>query len=122
MEIDIACDARLSPLEQYNFLPTLSGEELGVDKVLAIFGRAEPLDFIDLFSIESKYGLEFLCRLAKEKDPGFSLDVFVQMLSSFGRFRRSEFDLDDSTFEELCDRINKWLKLITRPNFMNKSD
>ncbi len=122
VEIDFANDARLFPLEQYNLLPILSGEELGADKVLAIFGRAEPRDFIDLFSIESKYGLEYLCRLAREKDPGFSLDVFVQMLSSFSRFRRSEFDLDDSTFEELCDQVNNWIELITNPNFMSTND
>ncbi|NNN20848.1 MAG: nucleotidyl transferase AbiEii/AbiGii toxin family protein [Acidimicrobiales bacterium] len=122
VEIDIANDARLFPLEQYNLLPTLSGKELAVDKVLAIFGRAEPRDFIDLFSIESKYGLGNLCRLAIEKDPKFSFEVFGEMLSSFSRFPRREFDLDDSNFELLRDRVNTWRELIISPHFMNTID
>jgi hypothetical protein len=51
------------------------GEELAVDKVLAIFGRAEARDFIDFAALEPKYGFERLCELAAEKDTGFSAHV-----------------------------------------------
>jgi hypothetical protein len=40
-EIDLAADARLFPIDPDPGIPTLTGEELAVDKVLAIFGRAE---------------------------------------------------------------------------------
>jgi hypothetical protein len=40
-EIDLAADARLFPIDTRPTVPTLTGEELAVDKVLAIFGRAE---------------------------------------------------------------------------------
>ncbi len=52
--------------------PTLSGEELAVDKVLAVFGRAEARDFHDLMAVESRYGLDRLCKLVAEKDRGFT--------------------------------------------------
>jgi hypothetical protein len=44
-----------------------------VDKVLALFGRAEARDLVDLTAVEPRYGLGRLCRLAAEKDPGLTL-------------------------------------------------
>jgi hypothetical protein len=61
-EIDLAADARLFPIDAGPGIPTLTGEELAVDKVLAIFGRAEARDFIDLAAVEPKYGFERLLR------------------------------------------------------------
>jgi hypothetical protein len=71
-EIDLAADARLFDIDTDPNIPTLTGEELAVDKVLAIFGRAEARDFIDLAAVEPKYDFERLCELAAEKDRGFS--------------------------------------------------
>jgi hypothetical protein len=48
--IDLGADARLLPPEKTAHGLALSGEELAIDKVLAIFGRAEPRDFVDLGS------------------------------------------------------------------------
>ena len=59
-EVDLAADARLFPAEPGRPAPTLSGEELAVDKVLAVFGRAEARDFVDLLAVETRYGLERL--------------------------------------------------------------
>lgn len=51
-EVDLAADARLFAPEQGPLVRTLAAEELAVDKVLAIFGRAEERDFIDLQALE----------------------------------------------------------------------
>ncbi|MHB1510308.1 MAG: hypothetical protein ACYCST_19785 [Acidimicrobiales bacterium] len=40
-ELDLGSDARILPVDQGPGFPMLSGEELAVDKVLAVFGRAE---------------------------------------------------------------------------------
>jgi hypothetical protein len=61
-EVDLGADARLFPAEPGRPAPTLSGEELAVDKVLAVFGRAEARDFIDLMSFESRVRLLRLSR------------------------------------------------------------
>ncbi len=107
-ELDLGTDARLFPVEPGSLAPLLSGEELAVDKVLAVFGRAEARDFADLMAVEPRYGLDRLCQLAAEKDRGFLLSVFADMLGQFDRLRRDEFQLDDAEYERLCHTIERW--------------
>jgi hypothetical protein len=107
-ELDLAADARLFPAEPGEPAPTLRGEELGVDKVLALFGRAEARDFVDLMAVEPGYGLDRLCQLAAQKDRGFTLTVFADMLGRFSRLRREEFELDDARYEQLADEVGRW--------------
>lgn len=107
-ELDLGADARLFPAESASPAPLLSGEELAVDKVLAVFGRAEARDFIDLMAVERRYGLDRLCRLAAEKDRGFLPAVFADMLSQFARLRRDEFELDDAGYEQLRRTVERW--------------
>jgi hypothetical protein len=111
-ELDLGADARLFPVESGSPAPLLSGEELAVDKVLAVFGRAEARDFADLMAVEPRYGLARLCQLAAEKDRGFLLSVFAEMLSQFGRLRREEFELDDAGYEQLRSTIEHWHKQV----------
>jgi hypothetical protein len=107
-ELDLAADARLFPAEPGQPAPMLSGEELAVDKVLAVFGRAEARDFVDLMAVEPRYGLDRLCELAAEKDRGFTLIVFAEMLDGFHRLRREEFELDDASYRRLGDAVEHW--------------
>ena len=107
-ELDLGADARLFPVEPGDPAPTLSSEELAVDKVLAIFGRAEARDFADLMALAPRYGLEHLFTLAAENDRGFDVAVFVEMLARFGRLRRDEFDLDDASYERLVETVASW--------------
>src|SRR6202035_4835097 len=46
-EVDLGADAMLLPVERGELGPILAGEELAVDKILAVFGRAEARDFVD---------------------------------------------------------------------------
>ena len=107
-ELDLGADARLFPVERRQPAPTLSGEELAVDKVLAVFGRAEARDFVDLAAIEERYGLETLFELAAEKDRGFTPEMFAEMAARFSRLRQDEFDLDGDQYRELARRVNAW--------------
>jgi Nucleotidyl transferase AbiEii toxin, Type IV TA system len=107
-EIDLAADARLFPIDTRPTVPTLTGEELAVDKVLAIFGRAEARDFVDFAAVEPKYGFERLCELAAEKDRGFSAQVFGEMLYRFDRLQRREFEIDDEGFNRLGQAVQSW--------------
>jgi predicted nucleotidyltransferase component of viral defense system len=107
-EVDLAADARLFPTEPGDPAPTLSGEELAVDKLLAVFGRAEARDFVDLMAVEPRYGLDRLCRLAAEKDRGFRPRVLADMLGSFSRLRREEFDLTDAGYAQLTRDVDRW--------------
>ncbi|MCZ7590046.1 MAG: nucleotidyl transferase AbiEii/AbiGii toxin family protein [Gaiella sp.] len=118
-ELDFAADARLFPAEPGTPAPTLRGEELAVDKLLALFGRAEARDFVDLRAVEPRYGLDRLCQLAYEKDHGFDPSVLAEMLSRFNRLRREEFELADAQYEQLGGEVERWrehaLELAHRP-------
>lgn len=107
-EIDLASDARLFPLEESHGLRLLAGEELAVDKVLALFGPAEARDFTDFMALEERYVLDRLFELASEKDRGFDPTVFAQMLDQFGRLRRDEFAVDDAQYEALGRKVVLW--------------
>jgi Nucleotidyl transferase AbiEii toxin, Type IV TA system len=107
-EVDLAADARLFPAEPGALVPTLSGEELAVDKVLAVFGRAEARDFVDLLAVQTQYSLDRLCELATEKDRGFTPEVFAEMLGQFRRLRREEFDIGDAGFGLLTREVERW--------------
>ncbi len=112
-ELDLGTDARLFPVEPGSPAPLLNGEELAVDKVLAVFGRAEARDFADLMAVEPCYGLNRLCQLAAEKDRGFLPSVFAEMLGQFGRLRRDEFELDDAEYEQLRRTVERWREQAT---------
>jgi hypothetical protein len=107
-ELDLAADARLFPAEVRRPAPVLAGEELAVDKLLALFGRAEARDFVDLMAVEPRYGLDHLCRLAAEKDRGFVPSVLAEMLGRFDRLRREEFGLDSARYEQLAVAVDQW--------------
>lgn len=107
-EVDLGADARLLPPEPSRYGPVLSGEELAVDKVLAVFGRAEARDFIDLAVLEPRFRLSYLCRRALDKDLGFRPAVLRTMLDRFSRLARDEFDIDDAGFERLCVTLSRW--------------
>jgi hypothetical protein len=118
-EVDVATDARLFPVEQGPGFRILSTEELAVDKVLALFGRAEARDFVDFMAVERRFGLERLFDLAAEKDRGFTPNMFREMLGRFDRLPRTEFPLSDEQHEELAGRVRAWraaaLELIPSP-------
>ena len=107
-ELDLGADARLFPAEPRRPAPTLSGEELAVDKVLAVFGRAEARDFVDLAAIEARYGLDRLFALAAEKDNGFTPEMFAEMAGRFSRLRPEEFGLDRQQYDQLERKVLEW--------------
>ena len=49
--VDLAWDARLRPAQLSPYGPVLDRDELAADKVLALFGRAAPRDFVDLYRL-----------------------------------------------------------------------
>jgi hypothetical protein len=108
-ELDLAADdARLYPAEPGAARPHPPRRELAVDKLLALFGRAEARAFVDPLAVDPRYGLERLGRLAAEKDRGFSPAVLDEMLGRFGRLRREEFELDDSGYDKLRAEVDRW--------------
>jgi hypothetical protein len=110
-------DARIRPAEPGPLGPTLALEELAADKMLALFGRAQARDFVDVAALVERFEFEGLCRLAAEKDPGFSRKALADMLSGFGRYTADDFDLDVADYEHLARAVAGWQRTLAgRPN------
>lgn len=114
-ELDLAADARIRPVHTGTLGPMLSAEELGADKLLALFDRAQARDFVDVAALVDRFGLERLCELASEKDAGFSRSVLVEM-GSFGRLRPAEFGMSQSAYDELGRAVEQWRQDLTVNN------
>ena len=81
----------LSEIAETEGLRIHSFEDIAAGKLLALYGRAEERDFIDIYCIvkSGKMSLETLIELAKKKDPG--LDEYYLAIS----FEQSEKIPDD---------------------------
>lgn len=107
-EVDLGTDARLLPVEERLGIRLLSSEELAVDKLLALFGRAEARDFVDLLAVADRYGLDRLLDLASEKERRFDAAVFAEMLTRIDRLPRIAFPLDDAQYDKLQETVGTW--------------
>jgi predicted nucleotidyltransferase component of viral defense system len=80
LKVDIALDApfRLKPPVQSNIegikVPVDDLEDIAANKMLALFGRAEPRDFVDVYFLAKEY-FDFMemVQMAAKKDTGFDL-------------------------------------------------
>jgi hypothetical protein len=68
-EPDLAIDYRALESVPTRYGQALDVRELGVDKILAIFGRAEPRDFVDLAELTKGVPFDELLALATAKGP-----------------------------------------------------
>jgi hypothetical protein len=108
-EVDLGSDARLLPAEPTPDGMLVASEELAADKVLALFGRAEARDFVDVYALELRFDLERIMTLAATKDRGFDRAVLRGMLGRFQRLPRDEFEVDDEAFEDLRRAVERWV-------------
>ena len=113
--VDLASDARVLPPVRGPVGPTLSVAELATDKVLAIFGRAEARDFVDLAALEPRFGLARLLELAERKDAGFRREIFAAMLQGFDRLDRDEFDVAENEYQNIVSSVRRW-RAATEPS------
>jgi hypothetical protein len=66
--------------------------DLAINKVLALAGRDEPRDYVDiLFVNERVLSLGALCWAAVGKDPGFTPLSLLELLKRRGRYRPEDF-------------------------------
>lgn len=69
--MDLAQDFRLTDAVRLDVGAVLAPEDIIADKVLALWGRAEARDLLDVDALAARFGHERLLQLAAEKDPGF---------------------------------------------------
>lgn len=112
-EVDLAADARLFPVEPGKPAPALSGEELAVDKALAVFGRAEARDFVGLprrrEAVRSRSTLRACGRGGSRLHTG---DV-RRHAQRDPPSARQEFEIDDAGFQRLTREVEEWREQAT---------
>jgi hypothetical protein len=84
----------------WRFLPTvrnersgfqLSGIDLAINKLLALVGRDEPRDYLDIHEAMELLPLGALCWAATGKDPGFTPAMLLDLLRRRGHYRPEDF-------------------------------
>lgn len=85
----------------WRFLPTLRHEvvgytlhpiDLAINKLLALAGRDEPRDFLDILDLHARtLPLGALCWATAGKDPGFTPFLLLQILRRRGKHRPEDF-------------------------------
>jgi predicted nucleotidyltransferase component of viral defense system len=102
LKIDFIKDipVHFGPIKTIGKIRLDSLENIGSNKILALFGRTEAKDFIDLYYLimEAKLDFNALCQEAKQKDLGFSEFYLANSLD-----RLSEI----TTFPQLLKPLDK---------------
>ncbi len=84
----------------WRFLPTIRSErsgfqlssiDLAINKLLALVGRDEPRDYLDIHEAMDVLPLGALCWAAAGKDPGFTPPMLLDLLRRRGRYRPEDF-------------------------------
>lgn len=66
-------------------------DELAIRKTLALFGRAEPRDFVDVYVLHQRFDRDETLRKAAEADRGLDLAMFAATLRTDGRIEDQDF-------------------------------
>lgn len=85
----------------WRFMPTIAHPDSGyqlhpidlaINKLLALVGRDEPRDFLDILMIDEQVlSLGALCWAAAGKDPGFTPRTILELLRRRGHYRPEDF-------------------------------
>jgi hypothetical protein len=105
--IDWSCDSI------YRFFPACRDEQFGwqlhpfdlaTNKILALAGRREPRDYVDIIELDrSKYPIATLAWAAPAKDPGFTPQLILDEIVRNSRFTQHDLDLVSTT--EILDPV-----------------
>lgn len=91
--------------------------DIGANKLLALFGRANLRDFIDVyFLLKQKFQKQEIINNAKRKDPGFDLYWFATALEWINEFPPDSPDMlnmiKSCTLDDLRTFFNQWKREI----------
>lgn len=108
VQLDLAHDAREHPADVTELGATLAADELAADKMLALYGRAEVRDFVDVAALLDVYSPSELMEFASRKDAGFTVNRFVEALAAIHRFKEPDFAAVNASARELMATFDGW--------------
>jgi hypothetical protein len=96
----------------------LHPEDLAADKMLALWGRARPRDYVDVAALLERYGADRLLELAAAKDAGFEVGTFVDALRAIARLGAADWSEDGVSIEaasQLRSVFTRWRTQLSGP-------
>lgn len=107
-------------LVNINNIPVDSLVNITTNKILAIFGRLEPKDYIDLFVIftQKKFSFDEMFALAKQKDTGLSEFYFANAIADVDKFETlpiMKTPFDRTSFVKFYKELSYKLLLKIKP-------
>ena len=104
LEIDLCVDAPAIDEPSVTFIgPTYAPNELAVRKLLALFARALPRDFADIWTLTKDGGFSELVAQAPLHDPGFDKLVLAEMIGALDNFSDDRVPVDGEDVEAVRD-------------------
>jgi len=102
-------------------IPVDSLVNITTNKILTVFGRLEPKDYIDLFVIFTRTNLKFseMFALAKQKDTGLSEFYFANTITDVDKFEtlpKMKIPFDKDKFVKFYKELSNNLLLRIKPN------
>ncbi len=115
----------------WRFMPTLASEDLGytlhpidlaINKVLALAGRDEPRDYLDVLHAHKHIlPIPGLIWAACGKDPGFTPGTLLELLQRKGKYREEDFKrLHLNIKLDLPDMKKTWLGVLDQAKHVNR--
>ena len=88
--------------------PTFDPTELAARKLLALFDRAMPRDFVDVFVVTRSRSPEGILDLARELDPGLDVAVLAVAMRRLAAYRDEDVPIDATHLADLRRFFDSW--------------
>lgn len=91
--------------------PVLHRDDLAADKLLAMWGRGEPRDYVDVVALLGLYDGTTLLGLAGAKDRAFTKETFVESLRAVSRLGVADWadaGIDEARAGRVTETILRW--------------
>lgn len=107
----------------WRFMPTIQSDDVGyilhpvdlaINKLLALVGRDEPRDYLDIHqAITEILPLGALCWAASGKDPGFTPHMLLELLRRRGKYHQEDMDRLNLTEKvDLVELKKTWISAL----------
>jgi hypothetical protein len=109
--VDLALDSPPGLPSMMSILgPTYAPDELAARKLLALFGRALPRDFVDVYRVTRGRSESELLELARSIDPGLEEGQLVLAMGQLARYSDSQLDIGPEEIDAMRAYFDEWTR------------
>lgn len=117
VQVEVFADGgRLRPPVRLATIPVLHRDDLAADKVLAMWDRGEPRDYLDVAAVLAVYGEDELFGLAVAKDAGLTAPLLVDSLQRVHRLHPQDWSdagIDPDAGGGAVAAIDRWRRRLS---------